>query len=248
MDIYIIEDSLAFRSRLVKLLAEIHDPFVFDDWDVIPVTNIFAIKTLNIQNNSLFLIDVDLKSTINGIDIGTEIRSLNTDCYIVFLTSYDNLGRDMINSKIYPLSYLVKTDDEQALTLELTDVLTDVQLDIKNRSRDGKQIILKNQSQAIGYQMSDILYLATSPGMKNTLVITTTYGEFFIDGKITAIKKQFETDGFYLQLKSYIINLSAIKSIDHSIGFVYFKNDTILELNSPSARKLLNHFKARGGA
>lgn len=56
MDIYIIEDSIAFRSRLVKLLDEIHDPFLFEDWEVITVTNIFSINTLNIQNDSVFLL------------------------------------------------------------------------------------------------------------------------------------------------------------------------------------------------
>ena len=247
MEIYIIEDSIAFRSRLVKLLDEIHDPFLFEDWEVITVTNIFSINTLNIQNDSFFFIDVDLKSTINGIDIGSEIRSINAECFIIFLTSHADLGRNMINSKIYPTSYLVKTDNQQTLSLEISNVLTDIQLEVKNSSRNGKQIVLTNQSQSIGYQIKDILYLTTSSGMKNTLLITTTYGEFFIDGKITQIKKKFELDGFYIGLKSYIINLSAIKSIDHSIGFVYFQNDTILELNTPSARKLLNHFKNRGG-
>ncbi|EUJ23272.1 hypothetical protein PGRAN_08846 [Listeria grandensis FSL F6-0971] len=83
--------------------------------------------------------------------------------------------------------------------------------------------------------------------MKNTLLITTIYEESFIDGKISQIKQKFDMPVFYNELKSYIIHVSMIKSINQSIGFIYFQNGSILELNTPSARKLLAYFKEKGG-
>ncbi|MBC1401020.1 hypothetical protein HB825_13645 [Listeria booriae] len=247
MHIYIIEDNLKFRADLVTLIEDMYNPFLFGDWKIKTITNIFSMDTLDIQNDSIFFLDIDLKSSINGLDIGTEIRKRNSKCYILFLTSYPDFGREMINSNIYPTAYLIKTADKAILSSEIFTALSNIQAELKKQRETGKQVILTNQKKPIAFHLDDILYITTVAGMKNTLLITTIYEESFIDGKISKIKQKFDLPAFYNELKSYIIHVNMIKSINQSIGFIYFQNGSILELNTPSARKLLAHFKEKGG-
>ncbi|EUJ31336.1 response regulator [Listeria floridensis FSL S10-1187] len=135
MDIFVIEDDLQFRSYFMDLLHTIHDPFLFPKWNIQAVTRIFSIEELEIKDDTLFFLDIDLKSSITGIDIGMEIRKRNSKCYIIYLTSFANFGRNMINANIYPAAYLLKTPNKDILASELLASLTSIQRDIQTKQK-----------------------------------------------------------------------------------------------------------------
>nr|WP_277619776.1 LytTR family DNA-binding domain-containing protein [Listeria floridensis] len=94
--------------------------------------------------------------------------------------------------------------------------------------------------------LDDILYLSTVPGMRNALLLVTIFGESFIDGKIKDIKAKLDAAHFYTELKSHVIHLRKVKGIDSARGLIQFEGENTLELNTPSIRKVLQHFKEGG--
>ena len=44
------------------------------------------------QNMGIFFLDIDLKSTMNGLTLAQKIRKIQPRCYIIFITSHSEMG------------------------------------------------------------------------------------------------------------------------------------------------------------
>ena len=93
LDIYICEDN---RKQLDLFTGYINDTILIESLDMHVVLgtsdpNEVLKKIEGSQNMGIFFLDIDLKSTINGLTLAQKIRKIQPRCYIIFITSHSEM-------------------------------------------------------------------------------------------------------------------------------------------------------------
>ncbi|EOH92595.1 hypothetical protein UAW_02992 [Enterococcus haemoperoxidus ATCC BAA-382] len=224
--IYVVEDDNLYRKRIIHYL-ESYDSNSFR-YKISSSDNhlhfMEEIPTLNISDNDIFFLDIDLKTQYSGIDLANQIRQINSKCNIIFLTSFEDKAISIINSDIFPLSYLVKNPiDSTELKSTIENVLLKVESLTKAVWRQDQDITtFMNGYEAIYLNCKDILYIESLKGLKSRVLIKTISEELIIEGKIGKLKNNLKQVYLFTALQSYIINLENISSINRKNGTITF--------------------------
>lgn len=228
--IYIIEDLLSHRSIIYKSLLDI--THIYPDLKILPIDNYIAfyneLEDFMILDTDIFIIDIDLNTFHTGIDYAKKIRSRNNHCYIIFLTADDQRGIEIINQHIQATTYLIKDSLNQGmLKKQLEEEIISIRSSLKLQEEEQNQQYLSLQidKSYIKLKIPDILFIETIKGMKGKLLVKTTSQEFIVNLTMQEIKQKLATVDYMLtDLKSFIINLNAIISINTQEGTVFFKS------------------------
>lgn len=97
------------------------------------------IKSINMSNVDLFLLDINIESTINGIECGRKIHVYNQNAKIVFITAYKDTKTIAKASSVSPFGYLIKPIDE----FDIEAILMVVNTKIITRRVKSTQVFLK---------------------------------------------------------------------------------------------------------
>lgn len=243
--IYLIEDNIRYRMDLKNAMKKyIKNNPLITSYEVLPIQNYIdfyeRLDTLSINNSDIFIIDIQLNTYFNGIDLGKKIREKNKKSQIVFLTSFNDKAIDIINCQIYPSAYFTKTHDLEVIHFQLIDLFNSLKF---NDLDIGETITVSSNSVKIVLNLSDVLYISILKGFRNKLLVQTMNTEIVIDGSLAKLKEKLPSPPFYLGFKSIIVNYNNIKSLSPMEEFVVFKNDSHLDLNSKLIYKLINFQK-----
>lgn len=241
ISVYVIEDQIAYRSELQKYISSLNSPNDDNNYKIIPIENFVDfhtdVKNLNIKDNDIFLIDIDLNLSFTGIDLAKLIRTKNDLCFIVFLTNLSDKGIDVINQNINATSYLLKGTTLD--TVRVKKLFASIQSDIKARIHNEEgYLTLKKAGETIYLKYADILYIQTITGVRNMLMVKTINSEEIVDGTLNKLKKKIQSPFFYIGLRSFIINLSHISSLNYLLGLVIFDEGTELDVGEKIVYKL----------
>ena len=198
---------------------------------------------LKIQNSDLFFIDIELKTYFTGIDLAKEVRKKNPYCSIIFVTSFESRGLEIINENILPLAYLVKSKDKQYMKSKIEDILHTA---IRNSSSEDEYILFQERGYDQLIKEKEILYISPVKGLKSTLLVKSFDSEVMVTGSLKKIKELLQDDLFYKDMKSFIINMRNIKTVYRTEGVVLFQEDSTLTVGKISARKLSKGLKEVG--
>ncbi|EOH96684.1 hypothetical protein UAW_01849 [Enterococcus haemoperoxidus ATCC BAA-382] len=241
MTIYIIDDDFMYRKKLQEILASLH--FFTDSFsvEIIPVEEqeVFfsSLNVLTINDNDIFLLDIDLQTYYSGIDIAKKIREHNQKAFILFLTNSDDKGIDIINHQIHAMSYLVKGPSLDSHILE--EAFYSIKQEILQRVQDKDSYLsFKNFGQIIFVKYNEILYIKSMPGVRNMVVIHTENSEQVVEGTINKLRETADSTYLYTELKSYIINLNHIFSLERATGIIMFDDGSELEVGKRIIDKL----------
>lgn len=244
--VYIIEDNFVFRKKIheiIKLLPFSDDYFSLN---VIEVTQYDAfyssLDDLPIHDNDIFLVDIDLQSYYSGIDIAKIISQKNKNCFILFLTNLEDKALEIINHEIHARSYILKGTSLDTQVFE--SLFHSIKIEIIKRIQNKDNYIsFKKFGELVFIKYEDILYITSVPGMRNTLAIHTINSEQIVEGAISKLRKKITTPYLFTGLKSYIINLNHLQSINRSIRTIQFDNGYELEVGVSVIDKLIKCYK-----
>lgn len=242
--IYLIEDDFMYREQLENYIHSLK--FISKEYyslHVFPIVdpNSFytTLNDLSIHDNDIFIIDIDLQTHFSGIDIAKVIRKKNKQSFLIFLTNREDKGIEVINQNVHALSYIVKGMDLDKNSFE--SALQIIGNEVKNRTQSLEEYItFKTMGEVVFLKYNEILFIKTVPKMRNTLLVKTTNSQLFVAGTINNLKKSIDSTFLYTELKSYIINLARITSLDRSSGFITFNDGSELELSPRSVGKLIS--------
>ncbi len=248
--VYTLDDRMRIQKQLKHILSEKIQPTLSQTTiEVRFVQNFLSfyhgIPTMDLDEASLFLIDIELNSFVNGIDIAEEIRKKNSDCKIIFLSSHDEKGIEIINRKIDPDRFIVKSNDELLMETALKETLLTMQKSLSakmNKSDYSSKLFFKNATYFL-INYSDINYMSVISGIRNTVFINTIDGEIAVEGNLKKFVREGLPPHFFSNLKAYIINTENIEKILISQEVVIFRNGDELILSVVMIRKLLKFLK-----
>lgn len=216
LNFIICDDEINMLNKLSLLFEK---AFIKNDFDARIVLKtcdykeLLAFVTTNIVN--VVVLDIEFKnSKINGLNIAEEIRKINKDCYIIFITSHFEYIMEAYDYKTF--AYLFKN----SISVDtLSDTLNRLFDDISSASRK----FLKIDNKGTFLDLNDIQFIEKN-GMK--LIYHTFHGIFDTYNSFSKIQDKLP-DYFVRCHKSFIANTNNIVNITLSNCTITFKNNEI---------------------
>ncbi len=161
------------------------------------------IKSENFYN--IIFLDIEIGDA-NGIEIAKKIRKIDSECLIIFVTSYSKYALDSF--EVLPFRYIVKPVDEQKFSKVFTEAVEQVE-------SDNNYIILRKSAQRYNIKYSDIVSITSEFGrvinvtLKNEEIIS-------VYGKIKEIERELGVFKFIKINRGTIVNFDYILVFSNS--------------------------------
>lgn len=231
----ICDDEKLFRSDVRKVIDKI---FMKNDLEYkVEEFSGYDKKFENIINenvsNKIYILDIEIKNGISGIDIAKKIRKVDWNSIIIIVTSHSELGYEALKAQIMLLDFISKFDEYQA---NLEKIIVKAMKQINNKK------VLLFKSNGIDYRifLDDIIYIAKD-SIERKCVIKTTYNEIFINKPLSELFENLD-DRFYLTHRSCVVNTEKILSVDWKNSIIKFNNGIAIDLLSRDRRKGLKSY------
>lgn len=214
----VCDDNKAILDRLVKMLESLFIRHHFDAEVSFASTDAESTLqyTKNNNVNALFL-DIDLKSTISGLDLAEKIRKINKQVYIIFTSAH---------LEYILMAYQYKTFDfiPKPITVErLDDTISRMIDDMNPADKKSHFIRLNNKNTIID---EDSINFIKKDGMK--LVFCTDNGTYETYSSFNKISEELPPN-FVRCHKSYIANINKITDVSSTNNTILFNHNDNLK-------------------
>ena len=227
LNFIICDDDIHMINKLALLFEKTFIKNDFDAQIVLKTSNykeIISYISLNPVN--VVVLDIEFKnSKINGLNIAEEIRKINKDCYIIFITSHFEYVIEAYDYKTF--AYLFKN----SISVDtLTDTLNRLFNDISGTSTK----FLKIDGKGTFIDLNDVHFIEKN-GMK--LIYHTSHSLFETYNSFSKLETQLP-DNFVRCHKSFIANVNNIANISLTDSSITFKNNEVCYIG-PKYKSLL---------
>lgn len=163
MEVVVIEDEIFWENKIKQILEDNNkeDKFLyFSKYD--EALN----EVINNKNLKIYLLDIELKnSSIDGVNIASEIREKDWKSIIVFFSAY-NEKESIISLRLNVLTYVSKSDNFETELVETFNSAKDILL-------EHNTIKVNINGNEINLYVNDILYIIKEKNSKYCLINTT---------------------------------------------------------------------------
>lgn len=229
LEVYICEDD---KHQLTQITKFVNDIIAIEELDMelsISTSSPEEIlaKTAAASHTGFYLLDIDLKSDMNGLVLAQKIRTYDPRGFIVFITTHSEMSYMTFLYKCEALDFIIK-DDFDEYKRRIHSCLIDA-YNKHNHSGHGndKKFTLKLEGRQINIACNEILYFETSDNIHKVKLHTSN--------RLLEFNEQLKTilpnldDRFCRCHRSYIINRDHIKEIDFKAKTAIMSNgDTCL--------------------
>lgn len=234
MEFVVCDDEKLFRNKVREIIDRIY--MNNDEYYHITEFDKFNKSFSNLINNGspkIYILDIEMKDNVSGLDIARKIRTVDWESIIIFITSHNELGFQALKAQIMLLDFISKYDNcEKNLESTLKKAILQV---------NSKKTITFN-SDGISYviHLSDILYIMKD-AVDRKCIIKTTYNEIEVNKTLSYLMDNL-SDRFYLSHRSCLVNIDKITKIDWKTNVIYFTNGDTIDLISRDKRKGLKEY------
>lgn len=209
----ICDDNPNILSKISKMIEAIFINNNLDGKVCFTTTSPNEILTYSKENNvDVFILDIDLKSDINGLDLATEIRSYNKNVYLVFTTAH--LEYIMLAYKCKTFDYLAKPITIERLEETILRLFEDAKCSLNTYINIGNSSNMLNEND---------IYCIKKQGMK--LIYCTKEKSYETYSSFNKIEDCLP-ENFVRCHKSYIANINKISNINSNNNTIQFDNCT----------------------
>ena len=221
--VYICDDEAVWLKRLSKAITDYQ---LKSDWEIkLERTEqspeaLLQYLTERKPQMDIYLLDIDLKSSMNGLELADKIRHVDMFAFIVIVTTHDEMAAEMFRLKLGTLDYIMKDDADidgkihQCLShveeLFLSQKSTPISLTIRV---DGSQITIPQR---------DIYYIEAIPN-SHKVRLHHTSGLYELRDSLSKLQMLLE-ENFVLCSKSYLVNRDHICAVNPRGKLLLFDN------------------------
>lgn len=182
------------------------------------------------NRNNVYLLDVDIQSNINGIEIAGIIREQDIKAYIIFVSAHPEYVMSSLKVRIF--DYLIKP----VSILTLGECVKAVYRDFKKIHSDTiHTLTVKSGFTAYTLNMDEIIYFEK---FGHLLVIHTTTGKIESSESLDSIETRLGENCFFRCHKSFIVNTSCISKIDFTANMIHMKNGESCLMSKRSKKEM----------
>lgn len=229
----ICDDNLNILERLEKMLESIFTKNNFDAQVSFKSDNTKDMLDYIHENKTdVVMLDINLKSNKNGLELAEEIRKINKNAYIIFTTGH--LEYAMIAYKFKTFDYLAKPITYDRLEETVLRLFDDINGSPKRYIKiDNKNTIIDE---------SEIQYIKRD-GMK--LVFHTPSRDYDIYSSFNKFQDKLP-ETYKRCHKSCIANITQIKDVEPVSGIITFKDNSTCNIGPKYKSDLMEVLKDYG--
>lgn len=235
----VCDDEKEFRKKITliidKLFMKNNTEYKIDEFGT--YNKDFENIINNTMSSKIYILDIEMKNSISGIEIARKIRKDDWNSIIIMVTSHSELGYEALKAQIMLLDFISKFDEyEKNLEKVLKKAIAKV---------DSKKIIqFQNSGITHRLYLEDILYV-TKDTVDRKCIIKTTYNEFAINKTMNEMIEELGPQ-FYLSHRSCLVNIEKIKKVNWKDSIIYFNNGESINLLARDKKKGLREYVNMG--
>lgn len=233
LNFVICDDNLNMLNKLSKMFESIFISNNIDATIACATSNPQEVLDyVNSNKTDVVVLDIQLKSDINGLDLAEKIRAINKSCYLIFTTGH--MEYSLIAYKLKTFDYLPKPITTERLEETVLRLLDDMNgLPKKYLKIDNKNTLVDENQ----------IYYIKRDAMK--LVFHTSEKDYETYSSFNKIQSDLP-DNFIRCHKSYIININNVVNIEPVTNTIYFNNNSQCYIGPKYKSSLMEVFNSYG--
>lgn len=245
LNIYLCEDDSKQRAYLTKLIKNI---ILIEDYDLN-----FCLATGNphellsqLRTNpgtSLYFLDIDLKTDMNGLVLAKAIREIDPRGFIVFVTTHSEMSFMTFSYKVEAMDFIIK-DDPTTIDDRIHKCIIDA-YEKYSSPNNKKQKVFKASSNAKDFciPLDEIYYFETSENIHKVILHAHNRIVEF-QAKLKDIEPLLD-ERFCRCHRSFIVNKEKISDIDIKERLLTLTNDETIFASRQGIKKCYNIYSKK---
>ena len=223
----IIEDNKEEANLLIALLSNFEKENNLS-FDVLSFQNpnIF-IEKYTFQYDILF-VDIDLTSSIDGIELSHRIRNIDKDVVIIFISNLGKLANK--GYEVDAINFLIKPVNYEQIKITLKKAIRILE------SKDIKYIFVYTNNNLRKININDILYVEV---VTHSIKLHLTNEVIETNGTLKEIEKKINSDTFERCNYCYLVNF---KYIDGISKYECLIGKEKLQISHPRRKEFIKKF------
>lgn len=223
----IIRNYIIFHDEQFKLGIPTQNPF-----DILNYVKKFS------TNGGIYFLDIDLKSSINGIELAKRIKELDIDARFIFITTHDEMAISAMQMEIRAFDFILKDQKLDKFMDQVRDSLVKAQKDIEITKNNHKQLFsFSIGSLTNNINMDDVVYIITSD-IPHQVDLYTTDSKFSFYSNLNDIGNKYPN--LFRSKRSCLVNPTNIKSVDYSKHTLKLINNIVIKFSLRKSKELRN--------
>lgn len=224
LKVFVCEDNKEQREKFLKI---IQDVILIEDYDMeLTLATESPDELINyLSENSgsgLYFLDIDLKASINGIELATKIREYDPRGFIVFITTHAEMSYLTFIYKVEAMDFVIK-DNYSNIKERIHQCIADANKKYSSKANELQKVFtIRVEDRIINIEYNKILFFETSP-TRHKVIVHAVDRQIEFYAKMKDIEEILD-ERFYRCHKSYIVNKDNIKDIDLSNRCIYMVN------------------------
>lgn len=235
LNFIILDDDDSHNSNTNKRLQLIFKKYSIEASIALETTKPAEVLEYSLRNgskNNIYLLDVNIGSCINGIDVANIIREQEVAAYIVFISAHPEFVLPSLKAKIF--DYLIKPVSIDTLSECVNSISKDF---MKSNSTKIQSINIKSGFNMYTLNFDEIIFFEK---YVHLLVVHSTLGNIESGETLDSIECKLDKKIFFRCHKSFIVNILHIARIDFSNNIIYFKNGESCTVSKRCKKELKN--------
>lgn len=216
MEFVICDDEKLFRNETKKVIDKIYirndDYYHINEFEKFDKNFEKMIKD---GKSKIYILDIEIKNSISGIDIARMIRKYDWESIIIMVTSHTELGYEALKAQIMLLDFISKYDE---CNIKIEKTIKKAINQVNNKKT------IKFETEGVSYivHLDDIIYIERDTTDRKC-IIKTTYNNISINKSLNYMISQLD-ERFYLSHRSCIINTNKIREVNWNKNVISFYN------------------------
>lgn len=237
--IYICEDNEAQRQKF-ELLVTTHIMIENLDMYIAKSTgkpNEVLDAVRDNQGLGIYFFDIELHDlNLNGFELAKEIRTIDNNGYIIFITTHEELAFQTFQYKVAALDYILK-DDPLKLKESVRECFTTIQSQLSGKNKHEKIIKVVSDAKVLFLDEEEITYFESVGAHK--IIAHGINKRIQFNGNLKKIEQDL-SENFFRCHRSYVVNMNYVESIDKKNNLVNIKNGDYCYLSRRKEKIFLN--------
>ncbi|MEX1378047.1 MAG: LytTR family DNA-binding domain-containing protein [Eubacteriales bacterium] len=223
LNIYICEDD---KDQLERITKAVENTVLIEELDMqiqLSTTDPYEVLE-SVKEGSgpgIYFLDIELNSTMDGIELASKIRNHDSRGFITFVTTHPEFSYLTFKYKVEALDYVIKSQDEN-----LEESIKNCMINANSRFVSTKKEMKKFFYAKCGHKVlhipyEEIIFFETS-SVPHKVVVHTNGKRIEFYGHIGQIAEELD-NRFYQCHKSYIINKEQITMVDKKNREIHLK-------------------------
>lgn len=239
ISVYLCDDEPSWLQRMEHCIISYQ---LNSDWDFTiacraadPETLLSFVKE-NTPHSGIYFLDIDYKTKMNGMKLGQEIRRIDTDAFLIYVTTHEEMVMETFRLKLMALDFIIK--DSHNFSEQMYQCLQHIENHYITNTNTAASLTLHVAGSYRVLPKKDIYYIESQKGC-HKLLIHTSHGLLSVNNSLTAIHKELGQN-FLLCSKGCIVNISHVTAANPDQKELILDNGQICYCSVRMWKKVIN--------